>query len=40
VWRRYILVGMVEDPDGEAILQSLVAVAEGALQNAFPPRMD
>jgi beta-lactamase class A len=40
VWRRYILVGMVEDPDGEAILQSLVAVAEGALQNAFPPRID
>ena len=35
VWRRYILVGMVHDPDGEAILQSLVAVAEGALQNMY-----
>ena len=35
-WRRYILVGMVEDPDGETILRSLVTVAEGALRNVYP----
>jgi len=35
-WRRYILVGMVEDPDGESVLRSLVTVAEGALRNVYP----
>jgi beta-lactamase class A len=35
-WRRYILVGMVEDPDGESILRSLVTVAEGALLDVYP----
>ncbi len=37
-WRRYILVGMVEDRQGEEILRTLVGIAEGALQNAFPAR--
>ena len=35
-WRRYILVGMVEDPNGEAILRGLVRVAEQALQAGHP----
>lgn len=33
-WRRYILIGMVEDSAGEQILQQLVEVAERALQQA------
>ncbi len=39
-WQRYILVAMVEDPDGEAIMQQLVGVAEAALQQALPPEED
>ncbi len=31
-WRRYILVGLVEDPDGEAIMRSLVGPVEGVLR--------
>ena len=35
-WRRYILVAMVEHPDGEKIVQSLVPVAETALRSTMP----
>ena len=31
-WRRYILVSLVEDADGEDILRQMVPVAEGALR--------
>ena len=30
-WRRYILVGMVEDPQGEQILRNLVIAVEEVL---------
>lgn len=33
-WRRYILVGLVEDAGGEQILRELVPVAERVLQQA------
>jgi beta-lactamase class A len=33
-WRRYILVGLVESPEGEQILRSLVPLAEGLLRPA------
>ena len=32
LWRRYILVALVESPKGEKILRDLVALAENALQ--------
>ncbi len=32
VWRRYILVGMIEDPGGASILRGLVPLAEKALR--------
>ena len=33
-WRRYILVGLVEDAGGEQILRELVPVAERVLQQS------
>ncbi|MDX1667232.1 MAG: hypothetical protein R3350_08380, partial [Saprospiraceae bacterium] len=33
VWRKYILVGLVDDPEGENILRALVAPVERVLRS-------
>ena len=37
-WRRYILVGLIEDERGEQILRELVPVAEHVLRDSLPLR--
>lgn len=40
VWRRYILVAMVESKEGEQILRDLVGLAEDVLTNPMDPNAD